>query len=153
MRRSRRQRQRQARSRQILVIVVLVIVALVGGWLYVRSRHVEPTTATPGVAPAVTATITIPVPGSTPPASVAPAPTVQAAPVTSVPTASVESPEAREASWVASRKEAIRIQSELRAAQNAEKDKAKGSSSSDVRCVDGQRMKRVENGWVQDGKC
>ncbi|BCT92489.1 hypothetical protein LYSHEL_15130 [Lysobacter helvus] len=153
MRRSRRQRQRQARSRRILVIAVLVILALVGAWLYMRGRHAEPATGATGVAPAVTSVITIPVPASAPATDVAPATTVQPAPATTtVPLGSVESPEAREASWLASRKEAIRIQGELRAKQNAEKA-AKASPSNDIRCVDGQRMKRVQNGWVQDGTC
>jgi hypothetical protein len=153
MRRSRRQRQRQARTRWVLVILLLAIVALVGGWLYARSKRAEPATAT-GIAPAATAVITIPVPGSAP-AETAPPPaptTVQPAPVvTSVPM-SVESDAEREASWVASRKEAIRIQSDLRAAQVKAKAE-KASTTSDVRCVDGQQMKRVENGWVQDGAC
>lgn len=154
MRRSRRQRQRQARSRRVLVIVLLAIVALVGGWLYARSKRAEPAADT-GIAPAATAVITIPVPGSAP-AETAPAPattTVQPLPapvVTSVPMSTDDA--AREASWVASRKEAIRIQSDLRAAQVREKA-AKESTTSDIRCVDGQQMKRVENGWVQDGKC
>ena len=155
MRRSRRQRQRQARSRRVLVIVLLVIVALVGGWLYARSKRAAPAADT-GIAPAATAVITVPVPGIAP-ADVAPAPsttTVQPLPapvVTSVPM-SAETDAAREASWVASRKEAIRIQSDLRAAQVKAKAE-RASTTSDIRCVDGQQMKRVENGWVQDGKC
>ena len=156
MRRSRRQRQRAARSRRIVALVVLVVLAVIGAWLYWRGRHAEVVPAT-GVAPAATTAqvIQMPVPqGQTQVQSVPlpPVVTTVPAPATSVGAGSVESEAAREASWVASRKEGIRIQQELRAKQVEAKAKAT-STTSDTRCVEGQRMKRVANGWVQDGTC
>ena len=61
---------------------------------------------------------------------------------------------AREADWVETRREAIRIQQRLRAEATAQKAREQQpASQGETRCVDGQKMRRVENGWVQDGKC
>ncbi|HJW46686.1 MAG TPA: hypothetical protein VJ484_09355 [Lysobacter sp.] len=60
--------------------------------------------------------------------------------------------QSREASWRESREAAIRVQQRLRAQQQARKS-AQEEGAKNERCVDGLRMKRVENGWVQAGNC
>jgi hypothetical protein len=59
---------------------------------------------------------------------------------------------AREASWREGREATIRVQQRLRAEQQARKA-AQLQLAKDERCVEGQRMKRVDNGWVQAGSC
>ena len=66
--------------------------------------------------------------------------------------ASVAEAQSREASWRESREAAIRVQQRLRAQQQARKS-AQQDEAKNERCVDGLRMKRVENGWVQAGNC
>ena len=60
--------------------------------------------------------------------------------------------QSREASWRESREAAIRVQQRLRAQEQARKS-AQQDEAKNERCVDGLRMKRVENGWVQAGNC
>jgi hypothetical protein len=60
--------------------------------------------------------------------------------------------QAREASWRESREVAIRVQQRLRAQEQARKS-AQQEEGKNERCVDGLRMKRVDNGWVQAGNC
>jgi hypothetical protein len=60
--------------------------------------------------------------------------------------------EAREASWREAREASIRVQQRLRAEQQARKS-AQQEEAKNERCVGGQRMTRVENGWVQAGNC
>lgn len=67
-------------------------------------------------------------------------------------TAEAEAEAAREASWREAREASIRVQQRLRAEQQARKS-AQQEEAKNERCVDGQRMKRVENGWVQAGNC
>lgn len=62
--------------------------------------------------------------------------------------------ELREASWREAREATIRVQQRLRAEQQARKAaQQQQEAAKNERCVDGQRMKRVENGWVQAGNC
>ncbi|HEV8695409.1 MAG TPA: hypothetical protein VGQ93_14695 [Lysobacter sp.] len=58
----------------------------------------------------------------------------------------------RDASWREAREAAIRIQQRLRTEEQARKSMQQEETKRE-RCVDGQRMKRVENGWVQAGPC
>lgn len=60
--------------------------------------------------------------------------------------------QSREASWREAREATIRVQQRLRAEQQARKA-AQQQATKNERCVDGQRMQRVENGWVQAGNC
>ncbi len=100
-----------------------------------------------------------PVPDAARPVSKA-APTIEAPSAAStVESVPVEAPiavptpeQSREASWRAAREEAIRVQQELRAQELARKS-AEQVQAKSVRCIEGQRMKRVENGWVQAGHC
>jgi cytoskeletal protein RodZ len=59
---------------------------------------------------------------------------------------------AREASWREAREATIRVQQRLRAEQQARKS-AQDEEMHTERCVGGQRMRRVENGWVEAGNC
>ena len=154
MRRSRRQRQKN-RSRRGLVFALAAAV-LVAGWFYAESKRAGKPEPGDITAPATNTeqVIPMPLPGAASPGTAAPAITTSGAPVEAPPMATMENDAAREASWAASRREAIRIQQELRAKQAAEKaTAARPAMTGDTRCVDGQRMKRVENGWVQDGDC
>lgn len=51
----------------------------------------------------------------------------------------------------ADREQTLRVQQQLRAEQRARE--AAQRADADVRCLGGQRMRRVANGWVQDGSC
>jgi hypothetical protein len=66
--------------------------------------------------------------------------------------ASAAQTQSREISWRKAREEAIRVQQRLRAEELARKS-AQQEQAKRERCVGGQRMKRVENGWVQAGTC
>jgi hypothetical protein len=88
--------------------------------------------------------------------SSASAPTSAVASSQAVPAAgrvdSIAEEEAREASWREAREASIRVQQRLRAEQRA-RESEQQAAAKDFRCVDGQRMKRVENGWIQAGNC
>jgi hypothetical protein len=60
--------------------------------------------------------------------------------------------QSQEVSQREAREGAIRIQQRLRAEEQARKA-AQQEQAKHERCIDGQRMKRVENGWVQAGTC
>jgi hypothetical protein len=56
-------------------------------------------------------------------------------------------------SWREAREGAIRIQQRLRAEELARKSAQQDHKNKDERCIGGQRMKRVANGWVDAGAC
>lgn len=89
-----------------------------------------------------------------PAARPAPAPTASlvppASPATTTTTTAGDA--ARDASWREARAAAIRVQQRLRAQQQALKS-AQARAAQRERCVAGQRIKRVANGWVQAGRC
>jgi len=58
----------------------------------------------------------------------------------------------REASWREAREATIRLQQRLRTEAQARKSMQQDEAKRE-RCIGDQRMKRVENGWVQAGKC
>lgn len=62
---------------------------------------------------------------------------------------------ARDAAARAAREQTLRVQAQLRARENANQQvlRAMRDGSSDTRCMAGQKMRRVANGWVQDGLC
>lgn len=91
--------------------------------------------------------------GAAAPRAVDAAPMSSAMPAPGPSDASIAAEEAsREASWREAREAAIRVQQRLRAEQQARKS-AEREETKNERCVSGQRMKRVENGWVQAGNC
>jgi hypothetical protein len=62
--------------------------------------------------------------------------------------------EAHHASSVEDRREVILIQQRLQAGEAARRaERAKVPGVGGVRCVNGQRMQRLPNGWKQDGTC
>jgi hypothetical protein len=61
---------------------------------------------------------------------------------------------ARDAAARAAREQTLRVQQNLREQQRAQQQQAReAASKSDERCLAGQRMRRVANGWVQAGVC
>jgi negative regulator of sigma E activity len=81
-------------------------------------------------------------------------PMSSARPVADAPssTAISSAAESRDVSLREARERTIHVQQRLRAEQQARKA-AQQEQAKDERCIDGQRMKRVENGWVQAGRC
>jgi hypothetical protein len=57
---------------------------------------------------------------------------------------------ARDAAVRADREQTLRVQQQLREQQRA---RQATQADADVRCLAGQRMRRVANGWVQAGTC
>ena len=95
-------------------------------------------------------------PGEAAPAAPDATPKVDAPAMTSTAPvdASLTAEAAREASWREAREATIRVQQRLRAEQLARKAaQQQQEEAKNERCVDGQRMKRVENGWMQAGNC
>jgi hypothetical protein len=141
------------------VLLVLAFASMTERWWggeAVAPEASPPVAATVAAAPAVS--VAQPDAGSVVAPVPAPAPVVVAPPpppkTAAQRAADQAAEEAREADWVETRREAIRIQQRLRAEANAQKAKAQQpKSQGETRCVDGQQMRRVENGWVQDGKC
>jgi hypothetical protein len=58
---------------------------------------------------------------------------------------------AREASSRAAREQTLRVQQHLVEQERAREDAQRGDGSE--RCLAGQKMRRVANGWVQAGTC
>lgn len=86
------------------------------------------------------------------PASVvAPAPVATAPQPTQTNTFMAEA-EARDAAARAAKEQTLKVQQGLRAQERERKQDAKAPTPNE-RCIDGQKMKRVENGWVQAGTC
>ena len=62
--------------------------------------------------------------------------------------------EARDAAARDAREQTLKVQKGLRDAQQARKDEVEAAKSDKAtRCIGGQKMKRVDNGWVQAGTC
>lgn len=58
-----------------------------------------------------------------------------------------------EASQREMRQAAIKVQQRLRAEHRARSEAQKKTDSKNERCIGGQRMRRVANGWVGAGAC
>lgn len=85
-------------------------------------------------------------------APVAPTP----APVTATTTADTELAVAvaRDDAARAAREQTLRVQQQLREQQREQQQQARDAAShGNERCVAGQRMRRVANGWVEAGAC
>jgi hypothetical protein len=123
-----------------LLLVLALAAAAVAGWFWLDGRKPAPEVAQ--APPAPTTIVAAPLAAPVQPATVAqPAPDA------------VDVEAMREASLRAARQQTIRVQQRLRAEAAAERAKKAQAKTSDVRCVDGQQLKRVPNGWVEDGKC
>jgi hypothetical protein len=126
----------QSRVAIRMELVALACVIVLGGGAVLVNRALTTNSDEMVTAPVVASTVDKPSMTSTTPAA--------------APIAAEAQP--REASWRESREAAIRVQQRLRAQQQARKS-AQQDEAKTERCVDGLRMKRVENGWVQAGNC
>jgi hypothetical protein len=83
-------------------------------------------------------------------ASVAPAP----APAPVAADAMLAAAVARDAAARAAREQTLRVQQQLREQQREQRQQARDAAShGNERCIAGQRMRRVANGWVDAGVC
>ncbi|HEX2596175.1 MAG TPA: hypothetical protein VHL61_06925 [Luteimonas sp.] len=62
---------------------------------------------------------------------------------------------ARDAAARAAREQTLRVQKQLRERANADQEalRAAQQGNGNERCIAGQKMRRVANGWVQSGLC
>jgi len=84
-------------------------------------------------------------------ATAAPAFVRAPAPVPATANTTLDDAVAREATARAAREQTLRVQRHLREQQRARQTAPSGHG--DERCVAGQKMRRVANGWVQAGTC
>ena len=132
-----------------LIAVAGVFLLVLGG----AFAHAFMARSGEAAAPAPVATVVV----ATPEATIVPTqtPTATPAAMPMAPTLAVagEPDEAaRAASWRATREATLRLQTRLRAEDQARKARLR-QDTGDERCVEGLRMRRVANGWVQDGAC
>ena len=133
------------------MVVVLVTVASVVEWNARKQAHVAArelaneapplpvTVATPVVAASVVA------------APVEPEPEPAPEPVMSAEERQLRA-EALDASVREAREHTLEVQKRLRADEAARRAHIETPKEGE-RCIDGQKMKRVQNGWVQAGEC
>lgn len=91
-------------------------------------------------------------PAGTAMAEAAPAPK-RAAPAPSAADAALAIAIARDAADRAAREQVMRVQKQLREQERAREAAVHAQASGNERCIDGQKMRRVPNGWVQAGEC
>ena len=132
----------------LFFIAVAATVAGVVQWSARKQAHVAARELANG-APPMTATVEQPVVATTV-ALVAPLP----APVPEVLTPEERQmrAEAADRSARQAREHTIEVQKRLRADEAARRARVETPKEGE-RCIDGQKMKRVQNGWVQDGTC
>ena len=66
----------------------------------------------------------------------------------------LDAAQARDEAWAEARRESIRVQQRLRDEAAAQRARANALETGDeLRCIEGRRMKRVSNGWVDAGTC
>ena len=143
---------RRKKNPMLRAFVALLFVALAyaGGREYNARQHPASDVVqslTP-VAPSVAAPVTPPIAST-----IAAVPV--ATPVQTAPTAEeLDAAVAREAEWAKARRQSIEVQQRLRKEQQAQREPTEVSRAvGSERCVGGQKMKRVEGGWVQAGSC
>ena len=140
---------RAARRRRWKLAIVGIAIAggLVAWW--VRSGGSLPPLQAQSEAPP--SPVTLPAPSvattsvvTTPPAPVAAPPQV----------ADLEAEQARDAEWAVARRESIRVQQRLREEAAEQRVRTEALETGDeMRCIEGRRMRRVSNGWVDAGTC
>jgi cytoskeletal protein RodZ len=143
-------RRRRKRNRGVRWTIALIVVAVLGyvglqywkgGWP-MRQAAQE---ATAMHAPGANAGHVVTQPAPLPPAG---ATTVR--PTTTA--TFMSEAEARDAAARAAREQTLKVQQMLRE-QNRAREHAAARPSENERCINGQKMKRVDNGWVQAGDC
>ena len=84
----------------------------------------------------------------------APAPATATATTTTTADADLAVAVARDDAARAAREQTLRVQRQLREQQREQQQQARDAASQgNERCVAGQRMRRVANGWVEAGAC
>jgi hypothetical protein len=87
-------------------------------------------------------------------APVTPAPAPFTATTTTTADAELAVAVARDDAARAAREQTLRVQQQLREQQRQQQQQARDAAShGNERCVAGQRMRRVANGWVEAGAC
>ena len=84
------------------------------------------------------------------PAPVTPPKPAATAPAATPTAAFMDEAEARDAAARAAREQTLKVQQKLRQDNRARAQAAERPAENE-RCINGQRMKRVDNGWVQAG--
>jgi hypothetical protein len=84
-------------------------------------------------------------------AAATPAPA--SAPTTSAADAGLAIAVARETADRAVREQTLHVQQQLREQERVREAAVRALNTGDVRCIAGQKMRRVGNGWVQAGTC
>ena len=84
-------------------------------------------------------------------ATATPAPASE--PTTSVADAGLAIAVARETADRAVREQTLRVQQQLRDQERVREAAVRALNSGDWRCIAGQKMRRVGNGWAQAGTC
>jgi hypothetical protein len=89
------------------------------------------------------------------PAAAAAPMTAAPAPTTSAADAGLAIALARDAAARAAREQTLRVQKQLRERANEDLEARRAAQHGDgnERCIGGQKMRRVANGWVQAGSC
>ena len=132
-----------------MLFVIAVAVAGIVQWSAKKQSAVAAREVANG-APPMSATVDAPVAAATIAPVIAPAPVP--APVVS-PEERQQQAEALDASARAMREDTIEVQKRLRAEEAARREQAEAPTKDGERCINGQKMKRVQNGWVQAGQC
>ena len=87
-------------------------------------------------------------------APVTPTPAPATATTTATADAALAVAVARDDAVRAAREQTLRVQQQLREQQRQQQQQARDAASQgNERCVAGQRMRRVANGWVEAGAC
>ena len=79
--------------------------------------------------------------------------TPKPAPATTTADAVLAAAVARDAAARAAREQTLRVQQQLREQQREQQQMRAAANHGNERCVAGQRMRRVANGWVDAGGC
>ena len=128
-----------------VIVAILVAVGSVVEWNSRKQAHVAARELANG-SPPMPVTVEAPVVAAPVVPAPAPAPVVVSAEERQL-RAEASDAAAREA-----REHTIEVQKRLRAEEAARRARIEAPKEGE-RCIDGQKMKRVQNGWVQDGDC
>ena len=145
----RRRRRKSSGARWIIVLVAVAALAWFGRdyWMgYVPSLAPAPA--------AQTADTDLQVPDAVAEAGAVAASTTTVAPAPTPTATFMTEAEARDAAARDAREQTLKVQKGLRDAQQAHKEQLEAAKADkNTRCINGQKMKRVDNGWVQAGAC
>ena len=133
------------------MVVVLVTVASVVEWNARKQAHVAARELANGTPPAPVTVATPVVEASVVAAPVEPEPEPAPEPAMSAEERQLRA-EALDASVREAREHTLEVQKRLRADEAARRARVEAPKEGE-RCIDGQKMKRVQNGWVQAGDC